>query len=99
MLASSAAEALAAYDDFNNTTSTPEQDNTVETVTSGNLEVLGLTRWYPTNPQGYYSAMYFDEDAQALFTIEINSLTKENFDAISPQDVADLLVGLMASAQ
>lgn len=97
--ASSAADAQAVYDDFKNTTSIPEQDDTVETVTSGDLEVLVLTRWYPTNPQGYYSAMYFDEDAQALFTIEINSLTKENFDAISPQDVADLLVGLMASAQ
>ncbi|WP_311477972.1 hypothetical protein [uncultured Gulosibacter sp.] len=97
--ASNSADAQAAYDEFKNTPSTPEQDNTVETVTSGNLEVLVLTRWYPTNPQGYYSALYYDEDAQALFIIEINSLSKENFDALSPQDVADLLVGLMATAQ
>lgn len=97
--ASNSSDAQATYDDFKNTTSTSDQDNTVDTVTSGDLEVLVLTRWYPTNPQGYYSAMYYDEDAQALFTIEINSLSKENFDALTPQDVADLLVGMMAIAQ
>ena len=36
--------------------------------------------------------MHSGEDVQALFTLEINSMWKENIDGLVPQDVADLLV-------
>jgi hypothetical protein len=74
------------------------QDNTVEEVTSGDLDLLVLTRWYPTNPQGLYQAIYHDEQADAIVSLEINSLSEEDFAALTPQDVADALVAAMASS-
>lgn len=87
-----------AFDEFRSQPSTTLQHNSVTEVTSGRLDLHVLTRWYPTNPQGLYQAMYFDEDANAIVSFEINSLNKHDFDALTPQDVADALVATMAVA-
>lgn len=96
LIQTDAASAQATIDDFDSQSDTDVQDNTVETVESGGLEVHVLTRWYPTNPQGEYQAVYLDEAHDAIFTFEVNSLDEEDFDALTPQDVADLLVSILA---
>lgn len=94
--ASSADETALAVDEFRSQKSSDVQDNTVEEVTSGALDMLVLTRWYPTNPKGMYQALYLDEAANAIVTLEINSLDEADFAALTPQDVADALVEVMA---
>lgn len=56
-----------------------------------------LTRWYPTNPQGLYAALYHDEEAQVLVEFEINSLDEADFDAFSAQETAETLVEILAA--
>ena len=97
LIQTDAASAQATIDDFDSQSDTSDQDNTVETVESGGLEVHVLTRWYPTNPQGEYQAVYLDEEHDAIIGFEVNSLDEEDFDALSPQAVADTLVGLLAA--
>lgn len=97
LIQTDAESAQATIDDFDSQSDTDVQDNTVETVESGGLEVHVLTRWYPTNPQGEYQAVYLDEEHDAIVTFEVNSLDEEDFDALSPQQVADRLVGLLAA--
>lgn len=97
LIQTDAPSAQATVDDFVSQTDTPDQDNTVETVESGGLEVHVLTRWYPTNPHGAYQAVYLDEERDAIVTFEVNSLDEEDFDALSPQAVADTLVGILAA--
>jgi hypothetical protein len=91
-------DAEQTVEEFRSQPSTGVQDNTVEEVTSGDLDLLVLTRWYPTNPQGLYQAIYHDEQADAIVSLEINSLSEEDFAALTPQDVADALVAAMASS-
>ncbi|GAB3598579.1 hypothetical protein [Microbacterium tumbae] len=98
MRASSAADAQRTVEEFRTQQSTSEQENSVEEVTSGELDVLVLTRWYPTNPQGLYQALYFDEEQNALVSLEINSLGEEEFADLTAQEVADVLVETMAAS-
>lgn len=93
-----AGDAATTVDQFRTQKSSAVQENSVEKVTSGQLEMLVLTRWYPTNPQGMYQALYFDEAADVLVSLEINSLDEDDFDTLTPQDVADALVETMAAA-
>lgn len=85
-------EAQETLDLFLDQPSTGVQENTVETVRSGPFDVHVLSRWYPTNPQGLFQAMYVDESARAIAVLEINSLDADVYDATSPQQIADLLV-------
>jgi hypothetical protein len=87
-----AEEAQQTVDEFVEQPSTDVQDNTVATVRSGDLDVHVLSRWYPTNPQGEYQAMYFDQAARAVAVLEINSLDEDQYGKTSPQQVADALV-------
>lgn len=89
-------ELTAAVAEFVGQPSTVEQDNAVETVTSRGLEVHVLTRWYPTNPQGEYQALYADPASGAFVVLEVNSLDRADFDATTPQQVADDLTDLLA---
>ena len=97
LIQTDAASAQATIDDFASQTDTSVQDNTVETVESGGVEVHVLTRWYPTNPQGEYQAVYLDEEHDAILTYEVNSLDEEDFDALTPQEVADTLTDVLAA--
>ena len=98
MRGSEAGDAERTFEEFRDQASTAQQENSVSSVTSGKLELLVLTRWYPTNPQGRYQALYFDEDANALVSLGINSLDEVDFEALTPQDVADVLVETMATS-
>jgi hypothetical protein len=85
-------EARQTLQQFTDQPSTDVQDNSVEAVRSGELDVQVLSRWYPTNPQGEYQALYFDQAAGAIAILEINSLDEDQYDQLSPQQVADALV-------
>lgn len=95
--ASSAAEASQTLTELRTQKSTAQQDNSVQEVTSGQLHLVVLKRWYPTNPQGRYEALYLDDAANALVSLEVNSLSKADFAAVTPQEVADALVQTMAA--
>lgn len=92
--------AQATLNDFLGTQSIPEQDNTVTTVQSSQLEVHVLKTWYPTNPtpHGSSTALYLDDAQDALFWLRITSLDDEQFDEYSDQQAADDLVALLAGA-
>lgn len=96
--ATTATEADKLVTEFDGQQSSKVQDNSVETVTSGQLQLSVLSRWYPTNPQGAYQALYYDADELAVVVLEVNSLDKQMYDDASPQEVADALVALMAQA-
>ncbi len=76
---------------------TPEQDNTVTTVNAGKLEVHVLKRWYPTNPQGLYEAMYVDAGKNAAAVLGVNSLDDSDFAEYSDEQVAEDLLAALAS--
>lgn len=88
--------AQRTVDEFLDQTSTSVQDNSVQTVRSGNLDVHVLSRWYPTNPQGMYQAMVYDPTAAAVAVLEVNSLDETQYAQTSPQQVADALVAAFA---
>jgi hypothetical protein len=94
--ADSPAQAQRTVDEFLDQPSTGQQDNTVQTVRSGGLDVHVLSRWYPTNPQGLYQAMVFDRAAAAVAVLEINSLDQADYAQTSPQQIADALVASFA---
>ncbi|WP_157970659.1 hypothetical protein [Nakamurella deserti] len=94
--ADSAAQAQRTVDDFLDRPSTTQQDNSVQTLRSGELDVHVLSRWYPTNPQGLYQAMYFDPAALAVVVLEVNSLDESRYAQTSPQQIADALVSTFA---
>ncbi|KZE90607.1 hypothetical protein [Microbacterium sp. TNHR37B] len=99
LIQAASAEAVATtVEQFRTQKSSRVQENTVTEVTSGKLDLWVLTRWYPTNPQGRYQALYHDEDSDTIVTLEINSLDEKQFATLTPQDVADALVGMMAQA-
>lgn len=82
--------------DFKHQPNSAEQDNTVTTETVNDLEVHVVERWYPTNPQGRYFALFHDEDAGVLAQLEINSLDKTDFEEFSAQQAADTLIDVVA---
>ena len=94
-----AATAATTLDEFANQTDTTEQDNTVTTVEVGRLEMQVLARWYPTNPQGEYQAMYVDADHDAIVVLEVNSLDEDDYGSYSDDQAAqDLLEALAAGS-
>lgn len=82
---------------FLETPSTAVQDNTVETLQVGTLDVHVMSRWYPTNPHGTYLALYLDEDANALVQLEVNSLDEADYEELGPRAVAEALVRTLGS--
>ena len=76
---------------FRSQPDTPVQDNEVTQVTSGRYTVDALRRWYPTNPQGAYQTMVVDAPQRATLVLEVNSLSRADFEAASAQKVADAL--------
>ena len=94
--ANSPALAQRTVDEFVDQTSSSVQDNSVQTVRSGDMDVHVLSRWYPTNPQGMYQAMIYDRTAVAVAVLEINSLDETQYAQTSPQQVADALVASFA---
>jgi hypothetical protein len=80
---------------FRSQTDTPVQDNEVTRLTSGRYTVEALRRWYPTNPQGLYQAMVVDEQQRATLLLEVNSLSREDFEVTSAQEVADALTDFL----
>ena len=83
--------------DFKHQPNSAVQDNTVTTETVNDLEVHVVERWYPTNPQGRYFALFHDEDAGVLVQLDLNSLDKADFDAFSAQKAADTLIDVVAA--
>jgi hypothetical protein len=90
-----AAALRSAVAGFRNQRDTPVQDNEVGPVTSGRYGVDVLRRWYPTNPQGAYQAMVVDEPQRATVVLELNSLSRHDFDALSAQQAADVLTDFL----
>ena len=90
-------EAQDLITEFKNQPSTAEQDNSATTETVGDLDVHVVERWYPTNPQGRYLALFYDEDAEVLVKLDISSLDKADFDAFSAQKAADTLIDVIAA--
>ena len=80
---------------FRDQPDTPVQDNEVGPVTSGRYTVDVLRRWYPTNPQGAYQAMVVDEPQRATVVFELNSLSRQDIDALSSQEAADALTDFL----
>ncbi|PWD49430.1 hypothetical protein C8046_00540 [Serinibacter arcticus] len=64
-----------------------------ETVDGTTLDVLAT--WYPTNPQGKYEVFLPSEDQLAGVVLEVNSLSREDFDALGPEGAARALVDLV----
>lgn len=83
---------------FLSQTDTDVQDNTVTTVQAEEVEVHVLKRWYPTNPQGQYEAMYVDTENNAIVVLEVNSLDETDFAEYSEEEIAEDLVSALASA-
>jgi hypothetical protein len=84
--------------EFDSRTSTDVQENEISTVTSGRLDIRVQTQWIPSNPQGSYTALYYDEAALAAVVLEVNSLDEADFAELDEQAVADALVTAMAAA-
>ena len=80
---------------FRSQTNTPVQNNEVTHLTSGRYTVEALRRWYPTNPQGLYDAMVVDEQQRASLLLEVNSLSRTDFETASAQKVADALTDFL----
>lgn len=80
---------------FRAQTDTPVQDNEVTRLRSGRYAVDALRRWYPTNPQGCYQALVVDEGQRATLLLEVNSLSRADFEAGSAQRVADALADFL----
>jgi hypothetical protein len=85
-------ESVAA---FRSQPDTPVQGNEITSVSSGRYPVDALRRWYPTNPQGLYRAMVVDEPQRVTLVLEVNSLAREDFDAMSAPKVADALADFL----
>lgn len=77
---------------------TSVQINDTTVVTSRGLDVHVLKRWYPTNPQGMYTAIYFDRQRLALVALEINSLSESDFARYTESDIAADLAAILAAA-
>jgi hypothetical protein len=80
---------------FRSQHNTPVQNNEVTHLTSGHYTVEALRRWYPTNPRGLYGAMVVDEQQRATLLLEVNSLSRADFDAASAQKVAGALTDFL----
>jgi hypothetical protein len=80
---------------FRSQTDTPVQDNDMAQVTSGRYTVDTLHRWYPTNPQGLSQAVVVDEQQLAMVSLGVNSLSREDFETISAQKIADALADFL----
>lgn len=80
---------------FRAQTDTPVQDNEVSRLTSGRYPVDALRRWYPTNPQGRYEAMVVDEQQRATVVLAAHSLSRQEFEATSVQQIADALTDFL----
>jgi hypothetical protein len=80
---------------FRSRPDTPVQDNEITQLTSGRYTVDALRRWYPTNPQGAYEAMVVDEPQRTTVVLEVNSLSREDFEALSAQKAADALTDFL----
>ena len=80
---------------FRSRPDTPVQDNEITQLTSGRYTVDALRRWYPTNPQGAYQAMVVDEPQRTTVVLEVNSLSREDFGALSAQKAADALTDFL----
>ncbi|MDQ0734661.1 hypothetical protein [Arthrobacter agilis] len=90
------ATAEQTLEDFVSQIDTTDQDNTVTTVRVGQLDVHVLARWYPTNPQGEYQALYLDTENNALAVFEVNSLKDDDYAEYSDTRVAEDLVTALA---
>lgn len=91
-------ELIETVNEFRTTSSTSDQDNTVEEIASGELDMYVLTRWYPTNPQGMYIVLYHDEETDAIVTFEVNSLEEAPFEELGAQGAADAFHDYLAAA-
>jgi len=85
----------SAVADFKSTESTSVQDNTVTTETVGDSTVYVLQRWYPTNPQGAYLALYDEPKSRATVILTLGSLSKKDFKNYSPHKAAEQLITLL----
>lgn len=85
-------------DEFTDQPDTSVQENTVTKVDSAGQQVHVLQRWYPTNPQGEYQALYVDKDAGAAVTWEVNSLDETDFEKYTSQQAADDLMATLEGA-
>lgn len=92
------AEAEEVLDNSMDDTDTSVQTNDVTTVTAGGVKVHVLKRWYPTNPQGMYEAVYLDQNRSALAVLEVDSLDKAHFASYTEKDVAADLIAVLGSA-
>ena len=90
-------EGPLAIEGLLNEPSTEVQENSATTVTSGGLEVHVQSTWYPTNPQGAFSALHYDQETESMVMVDIKSLRVEDYEATTPQQIADLLVEFIAA--
>lgn len=92
-------QALAAVEEFNRPKSYGgDRENTVSTVSSRGVDIDVVRTWIPPNPQGAYTALYFDEPKNALVTLEVNSLSEDDFATLTEQQVADYLTAIIVAS-
>lgn len=84
--------------DFADLMELPERETSIDTITSGELDIEVYASWYPPNPHGTYMAYYHDQEKGAAVTLVVDSLSEENYRALDSQEIADTLVAYMASA-
>lgn len=96
--AGSAADARATVDLFLDQRTTSDQENESSTVQVAGVDVHVNHRWYPGPGYGEATALFLDEDADALVQLEVTSLDGTAFDAYTPQHVADDLMEQLGRA-
>ncbi|WP_026531147.1 hypothetical protein [Haematomicrobium sanguinis] len=92
-------QAQAAVEEFNQPKSYGgDRENTVSTVSSRGVDIDVVRTWIPPNPQGAYTALYFDESKNALVTLNVNSLSEVDFATLTEQQVADYLTAIIVAS-
>ncbi len=96
--AGSPTDAAATVDLFLDQRTTSDQENEASTVQVAGVDVHVNHRWYPGPGYGEATALFHDEDADALVQLEVSSLDEDAFEAYTAQQVADDLMEQLGRA-
>lgn len=75
----------------------PDQDNDIETVEVGDAEIHVTKRSFPTNPNagGELQAIFYDEDAQAILQLRLQSMDEDLWEEHGHEGIAEDMVRLL----
>lgn len=96
--AGSAADARATVGLFLDQRTSSDQENEASTVQVAGVDVHVNHRWYPGPGYGETTALFHDEEADALVQLEVSSLDQDAFETYTTQQVADDLMEQLGRA-